>query len=127
MTQISTNSVEELRDDIADVLLWTTGQGLRENNPMIEKACQLLEKLGKPICWRCKHNPAVVFDGVAHECGHCAGETAKKMRALLNSIDEEVRDGLPAWPRIADRVEFVRECILLHRQDALRTGRATPQ
>jgi hypothetical protein len=72
------------------------------------------------VCWRCKKMPGVVYDGTAAECIHCAGESSKRIRAMLAEIDEAVREGLPAWPRIMDRVEFVRECIKLHRQDAAR-------
>lgn len=71
-------------------------------------------------CWRCKRNPGVVFDGTTRECIQCAGETAKRTRKMLDDIDAAVREGLRAWPRIANRVEFVRECVKLHRQDAAR-------
>jgi hypothetical protein len=44
---------------------------------------------------------------------------------MLAKIDEAVRKGLPAWPRIMDRVEFVRECIKLQREAALSSERPT--
>lgn len=71
-------------------------------------------------CWRCKTEPGVVFDGTCYECIGCAGLGGKESREMLKAIDAAVREGLRAWPRIMDRVEFVRECIKLHREDAVR-------
>lgn len=70
------------------------------------------------VCWRCRERPGVVFDGTAHECVECAGETMKRTRQMLNDIDAVAREGLTIYPKIMDRVEFVRECIKLHRQQA---------
>jgi hypothetical protein len=90
--------------------------------------CQECEALtfrihAAPKCWRCKKNPGLVHDGVTHECIDCASETGASTRRMLQDIDDAVREGLSAWPRIMDRVEFVRECIKQHRQEAVRRGR----
>jgi hypothetical protein len=78
-----------------------------------------------PICWRCKTRPGVVDDGSSHSCVVCAGTMAKSVREMLAKIDEAVREGLPAWPRCMDRVEFVRECVKLQRGAALLSERPT--
>jgi len=71
-----------------------------------------------PLCWRCREQTAVVFDGTKNgECAECAGQTMARTRSMLRQIDDVVRQGLPAWPKIADRVEFIRECIQMHREN----------
>lgn len=75
-----------------------------------------------PVCWRCKKSPGAVSDGTANECVSCAGETMRLTRQMLNDINDAAREGLSAWPRCMDRVEFVRECIKLHRRAASDQG-----
>lgn len=73
--------------------------------------------MGTPICWRCKTREGVVrITSAALECVPCVEQTISRMRGMLNDIDEVVRTGLSSWPRMMDRVEFVRECIQLHRE-----------
>lgn len=106
---------ESNKDDAAFAV--TRAAKLAQADRLHEYATQLRTTR---ICWRCKKMPGVVFDGTTTECISCASETGKRTRAMLAEIDEAVREGLPAWPRIANRVEFVRECIKLHREDAAR-------
>lgn len=76
-------------------------------------------------CSRCKEREALVYEkgaGIPF-CIECAGDVLARDRALLDQIDGAVREGLHAWPRIMDRVEFVRACIQQHREDAA-VGRA---
>ena len=69
-----------------------------------------------PTCWRCRERPGVVFDGTSNTCIECAGETMRRTREMLRSIDDAVTTDLPILPKIADRVEFVRECVKMQRE-----------
>ncbi len=70
----------------------------------------------EPMCWKCKHAPGIVSDGVTLECVECAGTTAAWCRKTLQEIDDAVREGLDGWPRMMDRVGFVRWCVAEHRR-----------
>jgi hypothetical protein len=74
-----------------------------------------------PMCWRCRKEPGLVGIGVgdSRECVQCATVTFRTMRKMLDDIAAAVRDGLRAYPRIMDRVEFVRECVRMQREEAV--------
>jgi hypothetical protein len=80
----------------------------------------IFQRHNAPKCWRCKARPGLVSDGTVHECIECAGRTMQRARTLLNEIDDAVKEGLNVWPRISDRVEFVRVCVQMHREQAVR-------
>ena len=69
-----------------------------------------------PVCWRCRQRPGVVYDGISNECIECAGAAKANLRDMLTEIDAVVTDGLPVLPKIADRVEFIRECVRMQRE-----------
>lgn len=67
-------------------------------------------------CYRCRRRPGVVDDGVAPKCVECAGEVMRDIRGMLKEIDAVVTKGLPLIPKIANRVEFIRECVRMQRE-----------
>lgn len=46
----------------------------------------------------------------------------ERAREALRSIDEILREGLDAWPKIGDRAEFARWCLQEHRTKAFCDG-----